>query len=137
MLRRMLLLVVLLMTTLPVASCAPGWRERAAARVAALPYYRAVAYSPSTHVCGFTEQNAGQDASLAEATRNCGAADCGDNSRWVQSGCLAIARGPGTSWGWGMAGDRHAATWEALRPVPRPRLRLRGRPCRTCTDPPP
>jgi hypothetical protein len=137
MLRKILALVVVGFVSMSVMSCAPGWRERMQARVAAMPYYRAAAYSPSTHVCGFTSQNAGQQASLAEATQSCGANDCGgDNALWVQNGCLAIARGPGDAWGWSIQGNQRSAIFEAMRQC---RARASGCEvaCWTCTDPPP
>jgi Domain of unknown function (DUF4189) len=136
MLRRTLSVALLLVVALLTTSCGPGFRERMQARVAQQPYYRAVAYSPSTHVCGFTQQNAGQDASIAEAIQSCGAAECNDTARWVQGSCLAVARGPGNAWGWGMDGNQHAAMREALRQC---RARASGCEvaCWTCTDPPP
>lgn len=129
-----MLLVLLLFAALLTASCGPGFHEHVQARIAQQPYYRAAAYSPSTHVCGFTSQNAGQDASIAEATQNCGAQDCASTARWVKGSCLAFARGPGDAWGWGMSGDEYGAKREAMRQC---RARASGCEvaCWTCTDP--
>jgi len=76
---------------------------------------RAVAYSPSTGVCGFTTVDDRRDSALAEAVTRCGAGDCQANAHWVLNGCIAYARGAGGRAGWSLGATRGEAMRGALR----------------------
>lgn len=108
------------------------WQERTNELQSRWPQ-RAVAYSPSSGVCGFTTADARRDAALADAIAQCGASDCEANSHWVLNGCIAFARGSGGRSGWSLGDTKREAIGGALRQC-RAVASACEEACWTCTD---